>query len=173
MRGGEEGEEVARFAWIWHGWTSHDGGTERRSGRIRMLETWIQKLIWTRMTMTWFQIGEAPARQGGGGRSHGRGEECGHGPNMIVYRKMEVIMIMILMMMMCLQKYGGHHHSDPRHLIFNYILFPFVWDYLSWQILTIDCSAENHRGPSASRKWSAHQNCQQLHQQDSQRLHRF
>ena len=72
------------------------------------------------MTMTCFQIGEAPARQGGGGgRSHGRGEECGHGPNMIVYRKMEVMMI--LMMMMCLQKYGGHHHSDPRHLIFNYL----------------------------------------------------
>ena len=27
----------------------------------------------------------------GGARSHGRGEECGHGPNMIVYRKMEVV----------------------------------------------------------------------------------
>ena len=29
----------------------------------------------------------------GGARSHGRGEECGHGPNMIVYRKMEVILM--------------------------------------------------------------------------------
>ena len=29
----------------------------------------------------------------GGARSHGRGEECGHGPNMIVYRKMEVVII--------------------------------------------------------------------------------
>jgi len=34
---------------------------------------------------------DAQEKQGASSRSHGRGEECGHGPNMIVYRKMEKI----------------------------------------------------------------------------------
>ena len=70
------------------GW---DSKTHRYSTQIRNgIDVNILMKIWM-----WIKVMISMMHQErhGGARSHGRGEECGHGPNMIVYRKMEVVII--------------------------------------------------------------------------------